>query len=212
MAEKRKRLPEEVAVDRASIAMLQKADTDGVAGHAFSRADAQRRACKVGLQGVCCRVCHMGPCNVSESRPGICGATADTVAARNLLREVAVGTAAHADHGRHLVLLLKAIGEGRGGDYQIRDEARLRAVARTWGVEEAGRITARWMQRMPEILRHTEAPGRWPLATAWRRMRTSNGSSPARQIQRYACALPDSAFDLDVTAMRFYNALSNRHP
>ena len=36
-------------------------------------------------------------------------------------------------------LLLKAVGEGRGGNYQIRDEARLRAAARTWGIEEAGR-------------------------------------------------------------------------
>jgi carbon-monoxide dehydrogenase catalytic subunit len=136
---KRKRLPDELAVDSASIAMLEKADADGVARDAFSRADAQGRACKVGLEGVCCRICHMGPCAISETRPGVCGATADTVAARNLLREVAAGTAAHSGHGRNLTLLLKAVGEGRGGHYQIRDEARLRATARTWGVEEAGR-------------------------------------------------------------------------
>jgi len=81
----------------------------------------------------------MGPCAISETRPGVCGATADTVAARNLLREVAAGTAAHSGHGRNLALLLKAVGEGRGGNYQIRDEGRLRATARTWGVEETGR-------------------------------------------------------------------------
>jgi carbon-monoxide dehydrogenase catalytic subunit len=136
---KRKRLPDELAVDSASIAMLEKADADGVARDAFSRADAQGKACKVGLQGVCCRICHMGPCTISESRPGVCGAAADTVVARNLLREVAAGTAAHSGHGRNLALLLKAVGEGRGGNYQIRDEARLRAAARTWGIEEAGR-------------------------------------------------------------------------
>ena len=111
---KRKRLPNELAVDNASIAMLEKADADGVARDAFSRADAQGRACKVGLDGVCCRICHMGPCTISETRQGVCGATADTVAARNLLREVAAGAAAHSGHGRNLTLLLKAVGEGRG--------------------------------------------------------------------------------------------------
>jgi carbon-monoxide dehydrogenase catalytic subunit len=136
---KRKRLPEDLAVDGASISMLEKADADGVARHAFSRADTQGRACKLGTDGVCCRICHMGPCSISETRPGVCGATADTVAARNLLREVAAGTAAHSGHGRNLALLLKSVGEGRGGSYQIRDEARLRATARTWGIEEAGR-------------------------------------------------------------------------
>jgi carbon-monoxide dehydrogenase catalytic subunit len=136
---KRKRLPDELAVDSASIAMLEKADADGVERDAFSRADAQGRACKVGVEGVCCRICHMGPCSISATRPGVCGAAADTVAARNLLREVAAGTAAHSGHGRNLALLLKAVGEGRGGSYQIRDEARLRATARTWGIEEAGR-------------------------------------------------------------------------
>jgi len=139
MAGRKKRLPNDIAVDGASIAMLQKADADGVEWHAFSRADTQGRACKAGVRGVCCRICHMGPCNISESRLGICGAVADTVVARNLLREVAAGAAAHAGHGRELALLLEAVGEGRGGGYQIRDEARLRAAARTWGVEEAGR-------------------------------------------------------------------------
>jgi carbon-monoxide dehydrogenase catalytic subunit len=136
---KRKRLPQDLAVDRASIAMLEKADADNVARDAFSRADAQGKACRVGLEGVCCRICHMGPCSVSETRAGVCGATADTVAARNLLREVAAGAAAHSGHGRHLALLLKAVGEGRGGSYRIGDEARLRATARTFCIEEVGR-------------------------------------------------------------------------
>ena len=91
---KKKRLPNDIAVDGASIAMLQKADADGVEWHAFSRADTQGRACKAGVRGVCCRICHMGPCTISESRLGICGAGADTVVARNLLREVAAGAAA----------------------------------------------------------------------------------------------------------------------
>jgi carbon-monoxide dehydrogenase catalytic subunit len=131
-------MPGEIAIDTASIAMLEKADADGVSGDAFSRADVQGRGCKVGLNGLCCRICHMGPCTISDKRPGICGAKADTVVARNLLREVAAGTAAHSGHGRNMALLLKAVGEGRSG-YRVRDEARLRAAARAWGIEESER-------------------------------------------------------------------------
>jgi carbon-monoxide dehydrogenase catalytic subunit len=81
----------------------------------------------------------MGPCRITPSTPrGVCGADADTVVARNFLREAAGGSAAHSDHGRHLVLLLKKVARGEGGDYGIRDEKALRRNARLWGVVEAG--------------------------------------------------------------------------
>jgi carbon-monoxide dehydrogenase catalytic subunit len=132
------RTPQESAVDAASLEMLAKAAADGV-NHAFARADAQGKSCLFGTDGICCRICHMGPCRIAKKSPrGVCGADADTIVARNLLREVAAGTAAHSDHARHLVHLLKAVGEGRGGDYGIRDEGRLRAAARAWNVPEAG--------------------------------------------------------------------------
>jgi len=126
------------ALDLASIAMLEKAKGDG-AVDAFARADAQGRSCGFGTDGVCCRLCHMGPCRLSEKSPlGVCGANADTVAARNLLREVAAGTAAHSDHGRNLALLLKSVAEGHGGDYRIKDPVRLVNAARDWGLETDG--------------------------------------------------------------------------
>lgn len=135
----KERLAQDKAIDAASLAMLEKAAADGV-NDAFTRADAQGPACKFGTDGVCCRICHMGPCRITAKSPtGICGATAATIAARNLLREVAAGTAAHSDHGRHLVHIFKGVAHGHGGDYQIKDEARLRDAARMWGVEEAGR-------------------------------------------------------------------------
>ncbi len=141
MAEDRVRKPEDIATDNASIAMLRKADVDGVPTDAFSRADEQGAPCTFGSNGICCRICHMGPCKISEYAPGVCGATVDTVVARNLLRQVAAGTAAHSDHGRHLVHLLHSIGKGDGGPYRIRDEARLRAAARVWGIDESGIAT-----------------------------------------------------------------------
>ena len=132
------RQPDERACDAASIAMLRKSSGDGVE-NAFDRADAMGAGCKFGTEGVCCRICHMGPCRITAKTPlGICGADAHTIAARNLLREVAAGSAAHSDHGRHLVQLLKKVGRGEGGDYRIVDERRLRAAARAWGVEADG--------------------------------------------------------------------------
>ncbi len=90
----KERTASEKAVDPASIAMLQKAASDG-AVDAFARADAQGKSCVFGTDGVCCRLCHMGPCRLTERTPqGVCGANADTVAARNLLREVAAGSSA----------------------------------------------------------------------------------------------------------------------
>jgi carbon-monoxide dehydrogenase catalytic subunit len=130
-------MPEEIAVDAASVAMLEKADVDGVESDAFSRVDEQGKPCAQGVDGTCCKICHMGPCKIAEYVPGVCGAPLDTVVARNLLREVAAGAAAHSDHARHLVELLKDISEGKGGDYEIRDEARLRSAARDWGIDEA---------------------------------------------------------------------------
>ncbi|MHC4607311.1 MAG: anaerobic carbon-monoxide dehydrogenase catalytic subunit [Planctomycetota bacterium] len=138
MKEKRKRKPPEIAADRASIAMLKKADAEGVRSDAFSRADAQLKACKVGSGGLCCRICHMGPCRVSAKTPGVCGAGPDTVVARNLLREVAAGAAAHSDHARHLALLLKAVAEGRNTQYRISNERRVREAAKSWGIDTEG--------------------------------------------------------------------------
>ena len=82
----------------------------------------------------------MGPCRITPKAPrGVCGADADTIVARNFLREVAGGTAAHSDHGRHLVLLLKKVAEGKGGSYRIEDEQALRHAARLYSIEESER-------------------------------------------------------------------------
>jgi len=125
--------------DLASLEILERAQEQG-ASTAFSRVHDQPVPCRFGTQGICCRLCHMGPCRITPKAPrGVCGADADTIVARNYLREVAGGTAAHSDHGRHLVLLLRNVARGQGGDYAIRDEVALRRSARSWGVEEASR-------------------------------------------------------------------------
>ena len=131
--------PADRARDEASIAMIEKAGRDCI-DTCFSRMDTQANQCAFGKKGLCCRICHMGPCRITPKSPrGVCGADADTVVARNYLREVTGGTAAHSDHARHLVLLLKNVAMGHGGGYGIKDEKALRYTARLYKVEEAGR-------------------------------------------------------------------------
>ena len=57
----------------------------------------------------------MGPCRLTkDGQVGICGATVETIAARNLARAIAAGAAAHSDHGRDLAFTLQAVAHGRG--------------------------------------------------------------------------------------------------
>jgi len=130
---------EEKVWDAASVEILKKAELDNVST-CFTRIEAHQAQCTFGVNGVCCRICHMGPCRISKKAPrGVCGADADTIVARNFLREVVGGAAAHSDHGRHLVLLLKKAARGKGGDYQIRDERALRRIASLYEIELDGK-------------------------------------------------------------------------
>lgn len=62
----------------------------------FSRVSKQQPKCGFGMQGVCCRLCSNGPCRITPKSPrGVCGATADTIVARNFLRAVAAGAACY---------------------------------------------------------------------------------------------------------------------
>ncbi len=125
--------------DSASLEMLEKAGQDCV-DTCFDRMDTQKNQCGFGKSGVCCKICHMGPCRITPKAPrGICGADADTIVARNFLREVVGGTAAHSDHGRHLVLRLKQVALGNGNGFGIKDEKALMRAAKSYGIETDGR-------------------------------------------------------------------------
>jgi carbon-monoxide dehydrogenase catalytic subunit len=133
--------PDQRVADPASLEILTQAMDSGQ-HTCFSRMDTQSNQCGFGLKGTCCRICHMGPCRITPKAPrGVCGADEDTIVARNFLREVAAGSAAHSDHGRNLVLLLKKAAQGKGGSYEIKDEGAVRRAAREYGIEEIGRET-----------------------------------------------------------------------
>ncbi len=79
----------------------------------------------------------MGPCKITAKSPrGVCGADADLIVARNLLRHVAAGTAAHGARGRMSMLALKATAEGKT-PLHIHGEAKLRSVAAKFGLDSS---------------------------------------------------------------------------
>lgn len=97
--------------------------------------------CPLGTNGTCCRACAMGPCRVVESgkgtKVGVCGATPDTIAARNVCRMIAVGVAAHSDHAREVTQALCAVARGEAPGLEIRDGEKLRRLAGTLGLADA---------------------------------------------------------------------------
>jgi len=124
----KKRELAEYSVDPAAQQMLARAEELGL-DTAFTRAD-KMVPCNIGSAGMCCKQCGMGPCRLTKSgEVGVCGATLDTIQARNLARSIAAGAAAHSDHGRDMAFLLKAVANGETEGYSIRDVAKLRVVA-----------------------------------------------------------------------------------
>jgi len=98
-------------------------------------------ACLFGSGGTCCRNCNMGPCQIIdgvEEMVGICGATADTVAARNFARIVAAGSASHTDHAREMVKGFIATAKGEG-PHEIKDVSKLMSLAQVFDIATEGR-------------------------------------------------------------------------
>ncbi len=128
--------------DAASQQALAAAEARGVVT-ALDRFEQQQPSCRFGRQGICCRICNMGPCRLGTTakgeRIGVCGATADTVVARNLVRMIAAGTAAHSDHGRDVAHTLLLMGQGKAKDYSVKDELKLRRLAAEYEVATDGR-------------------------------------------------------------------------
>ena len=129
--------------------------------------------CKFGEQGVCCRICSMGPCRITPKAPrGICGCDVHGIVGRNFLRFTAGGSATHSDHGREICHTLHTVAPD--GNYKVKDPDKLIRIAKEWGVETEGKDiydlahemaelalleygkpfgTQRWLKRAPE---HTQ--------------------------------------------------------
>jgi len=130
------------SVDPASLKMLDRAEKDGIST-IFDRAD-KMKACNIGEQGTCCKMCAQGPCRLplpkkgiegEDTRVGLCGATPNTIAARNFARMVAAGSSSHSDHGRAVAETFLAAARGEAKDFQIKDTKKLIEVAKDFDIE-----------------------------------------------------------------------------
>ncbi|MBU0513493.1 MAG: anaerobic carbon-monoxide dehydrogenase catalytic subunit [Proteobacteria bacterium] len=135
-AKKKEVKPSEQTIDFATMEMLEKAKRDNVET-IFDRAQTMK-PCNIGEQGTCCKNCSQGPCRLplpkkgiegEDTRKGLCGATPETIAARNFARMVAAGAAAHSDHGRGVAEVFLAAARKETDDYRIKDTEKLLEVA-----------------------------------------------------------------------------------
>ena len=148
----RKGKEEEVTRDPSAVSLIAKAREEGVE-IVWDRYEAQAEKCAFGSLGICCRNCNMGPCRLVhpelpwylkrgpfaiEAEKGVCGASYDTIVARNLARMVASGAAAHSEHGRDIAFALLHTAEGKTR-YAIKGEEKLRKIAKEFGIETNGR-------------------------------------------------------------------------
>lgn len=145
----------EKSIDSASQIMLRKAEKENIET-VWDRYEKQLPQCSFGQLGVCCRNCNMGPCRIDPfgegAEKGICGATADIIVARNLLRMIAAGAAAHSDHARDAVLTFKKMSEGKAGSYNIKDEVKLFSLAYEYGISTEGKSPLEVASRLADVL------------------------------------------------------------
>lgn len=143
IAEYKKTFPDKQEVidktpDPAVREMLLRTEQLGI-DTAFDRFDKQKPQCNFGLAGICCKICNMGPCKITAKSPkGVCGADADLIVARNLLRSAAAGAAQHGMHAREVILALKWAAEGKL-DVPIMGEQKIRSTAEAFGIKTSHR-------------------------------------------------------------------------
>ena len=131
--------PKERSIDKASQEMIARMAEAGQQ-NAWDRLDAQGAQCGFGKQGICCRICTMGPCRITKKAPlGVCGADEDTIVARNFLRAVAAGVSAHSDHGRTVAEVFIETAKGNAKDYELKDTTKLYKLAEELGVKTKDR-------------------------------------------------------------------------
>jgi carbon-monoxide dehydrogenase catalytic subunit len=183
------------SIDPATQEMIARAQKLGIET-VFDRAVAMK-PCNIGMQGTCCKNCAMGPCRLplpksgiegEDTRKGLCGATANTIAARNFARMVAAGASAHSDHGRSVAEVFLSVARKETEDYKIKDPGKLLAMAPHLGiattVEKDGEVLDRdldeialevaekalneWGKAGGELLYAKRAPQ--PLYERWKKL------------------------------------------
>lgn len=121
--------------------IIEKAKKDKVK-LVFDRYRQQQPQCPFGSGGVCCSICHNGPCRIipGKAEKGVCGADADLIVARNWVRHTAAGANTHSDHAKEAVGVLLKVAEGKTKAYKVTDEKKLRDFAKRLGLKSTGPV------------------------------------------------------------------------
>jgi carbon-monoxide dehydrogenase catalytic subunit len=177
-----------ISVDKATLDAYENAKSKGIST-VFDRGE-DMKPCPIGAAGSCCKNCSMGPCRVpapkkedAKQKVGVCGATAETISARNFIRMIAGGASAHSDHGRGVAEVFLAAARGEIPGYEVKDEQKLLSVAMDLGIETEGKdnkeiaievgekALAEWGKQEGEVLYLKKAPEKrqqiWKEAGVW---------------------------------------------
>ncbi|MBI4857399.1 MAG: anaerobic carbon-monoxide dehydrogenase catalytic subunit [Acetobacterium woodii] len=121
--------------------LIEKAESEKI-DLVWQRYEKMKPLCGFGEQGICCRICMKGPCRINpfgkKRSVGICGASADTIVARNLVRMIASGTSAHSLHGKEVAKTLMHVARGETAIYSVKDAIKLRNIAHKLNIETDG--------------------------------------------------------------------------
>ncbi|MBT7261745.1 MAG: anaerobic carbon-monoxide dehydrogenase catalytic subunit [Desulfobacula sp.] len=146
--------PVEASIDLATQQMIKRAQDLNIET-VFDRAE-NMKPCNIGVQGICCKNCSMGPCRLpmpksglegEDNRKGLCGATPNTIAARNFIRMIAGGAAAHSDHGRNVAEIFMKAARKETKDYTIKDPIKLLSIAPYFNVDTIVEVDGKEMDR-----------------------------------------------------------------
>lgn len=164
---------EDLKKDPAHKQLFERAHEEGV-DTIWDREAKQEPHCGFGTLGICCKNCNLGPCRIDPfgegASQGVCGATADTISARNLVRHIAAGTSCHSDHGREVAKTLLMAAKGETKFYKVSDEEKLKNLAAEYKIktdnqdintiakELAQKILAEYGQQEGELVLANRAP------------------------------------------------------
>lgn len=156
----------------------------------FDRFDKQQPQCGFGMAGICCKICNMGPCKITSKSPkGVCGADADLIVARNLLRSAAAGVAQHGMHGREVILSLKWAAEGKL-DLPILGQQKIKDTAKAFGIKTERRSIKKIASELADVLlddMSRTVPGDYKIIEAL-------GSEERKKVWKELDILPISAY------------------
>jgi len=132
---------EDRALDPSTQEVLKKTMRDGTET-VWDRLERQQPHCKFCSEGISCQRCAMGPCRImgGDRTRGVCGNEADLIVARNLLDWVAMGSAAHSDHGRDVVEAMLKAARDQAPQYAVADEEKLKRIAREYGIDTSNSV------------------------------------------------------------------------